>query len=366
MIDSRALSVVIPSYNARDLLARALETLAAVAPDAEVIVVDGASSDGSAELVERDFPDVVLVRHKNHGFAHATNRGIERATRPLILLMNSDLFITEEALSAMTKRLMEDPKLAAIGPRLVNPDGSRQTAFGFYYWPNWFEVKRPSRIWVLSGACIMTRRDVIEDVGALDESFFLYNEEYDWCARCIKAGYHLELSPERVVHVGGGSTSQSPELNLEAHRGFLYVTRKHTPTVFAEVIRRGMVFECLLGASRERRPEHRAMWLKIAGLAHRDPFFESPFPVSGRGDSVAQPHGLELSELGVGALEVLSPEALSPEPVSPEGREAATSADQSGPRLVPIVDAGSSRGTANDASPRRARQRKPRTRHVAV
>jgi GT2 family glycosyltransferase len=172
MTELAALSIVIPSYNARDLLARTLRTLEGVAPEAEVIVVDGESADGSADMVEAEFPSVVLLRQKNHGFAHATNRGIERASRPFVLLMNSDLFVTREALTSMHTRLAADPRLGAVAPRLVNEDGSRQSVFGAFYWPNWVEVKKASRVWLLAGACIMTRRDVIERVGALDESFF--------------------------------------------------------------------------------------------------------------------------------------------------------------------------------------------------
>ncbi len=357
MTDSATLSVVIPSYNARALLARALRTLAEVAPRAEVIVVDGESADGSAEMVEREFPAVVLVRQKNHGFAHATNRGIERATRPFILLMNSDLFLTRDALDAMFSRLEGDRAIGAVGPRLVNEDGSRQAIFGPYYWPNWVDVRKASRVWLLSGACIMTRRDVLERVGALDESFFLYNEEYDWCARCQKAGYYLELLPETVVHVGGGSTAKSPELILEAHRGFLYVTRKHTPSFVAEAIRRGMILESLVSAGFDRRPAHRSMWLKLASLAHRRADLESPFPVSGRGSSVARPNGLALPLPTSGlALDV-------------EGRRA-SHPDESGThaleRASELAAAGRLARPANVLPLRRAQHRKPRTRRAAL
>jgi len=297
MSELRALSIVIPSYNARPLLARTLRTLATAAPEAEVIVVDGESSDGSADMVRADFPSVTLVRQRNHGFAHATNRGIERASRPYVLLLNSDLFVTREALLSMHGRLAADARLAAVSPRLVNEDGSIQEVFGPFYWPNWVDVRKASRVWVLPGACVMTRRDVIERVSALDETFFLYNEEYDWCARCRAAGYHLELVPERVVHVGGGSTSRNPTLTLEEQRGFLYLASKHAPPIVAGTLRRLMFVEGFVWGRIDPRPAHRSMWAQLESLMRREAFRESPFPLSGRGDAVAQPNGLTLTSL---------------------------------------------------------------------
>ncbi len=334
MTELPSLSIVIPSYNGRDLLARSLATLQRVAPEAEVIVIDGASVDGSAEMVERDFPDVVLLRQKNHGFAHATNRGIERASRPFVLLMNSDLFITREALDSMHARLATDVRLGAVGPRLVNEDGSRQSVFGAFYWPNWIDVKEASRVWLLSGACFMTRRDVIERVGALDESFFLYNEEYDWCARCRDAGYHLEIVPEAVVHVGGGSTGKNPDLTLEAQRGFLYFTQKHAPPLVAEALRRAMLVEGYCYSRIDPRPQHRSMWAKLESIMRREAYLESPFPVSGRGDTVARPNGLSLTALSVGAG-ATSLSSLHDSTVRPAAAAAQARLEDSGARLLP-------------------------------
>lgn len=371
MTELPSLSIVIPSYNARDLLARSLATLQQVAPEAEVIVVDGASVDGSADMVERDFPEVILVRQKNHGFAHATNRGIERASRPFVLLMNSDLFITREALDSMHARLATDVRLGAVAPRLVNEDGSRQRVFGAFYWPNWIEVKEASRVWLLSGACFMTRRDVIERVGALDESFFLYNEEYDWCTRCRDAGYHLEMVPEPVVHVGGGSTGKSPDLTLEAQRGFLYVAQKHAPTFVAEALRRAMLFEGYCKSRIDPRPEHRSMWAKLESIMRREAYLESPFPVSGRGDSVARPNGLALTALTV-APNATSLSSMSDSTVRPTARAAeAARLEDSGAHLLPSAPVAAAQEAtrprpSNVVPFRREPRRKARPRRAAV
>lgn len=289
MSEMRKLSIIIPSYNARALLRRTLRTLAVAAPDAEVIVVDGRSRDGSPEMVAGEFPGVRLLPHENHGFAHAINRGIERASGEYVLLLNSDLFVSRSALETMMGRLAADRWLGGVAPVLLNEDGTRQQLFGLFYWPNFLPIRKPTRVPLLNGACLMTRRDVLREIGALDENFFLYNEEYDWCARVIGAGYHLEIVPERVVHVGGGSTSRTPELTLEAQRGFLYLVQKHAPSAVAEGLRRAMQFEGYCYSRIDPRPRHRAMWAKLQSLTTREAYLESPFPLSGRGTSPALP-----------------------------------------------------------------------------
>lgn len=294
--DLRALSIVIPSYNARALLRRTLRTLEVAAPEAEVIVVDGSSNDGSGDMVRAEFPWAKLLIQPNHGFAHAVNRGLEQCTCPYLLLLNSDLFVTRAALESMYSRLSGDPLLAAAAPTLTNEDGSKQRTFGAFYWPNWVDVRKATRVWLLSAACLMTRRDVVDQIGALDESFFLYNEEYDWCARARRAGFHMEILPEPVVHVGGGSTGRNPFLTLEEQRGFLYVSSKHSSPLVLQGLRRVMQFEAYCYSRIDPRPAHRQMWAKLESLARREAYLESHFEVSGRGDSVARPQGLKLGE----------------------------------------------------------------------
>ena len=248
-----------------------------------MIVIDGASHDGSPEMVAAEFPNATLLRLANHGFGHATNRGLEAATGEYLLLCNSDLFVSRSALEAMMARLANDERLAGVGPILLNEDGTKQSVFGPFYWPNWMPIRTPTRVPLISGACLMTRRDVIEKIGALDENFFLYNEEWDWCARALRAGYHLELVPEEVVHVGSGSTSPSPELRLETQRGFLYLAQKHAPKIVVEGLRRAMQFEGFCYKRMDPRPRHRAMWAQLESLSQREAYLESPFPLSGRG-----------------------------------------------------------------------------------
>jgi N-acetylglucosaminyl-diphospho-decaprenol L-rhamnosyltransferase len=195
------LSIVIPSYNGIGVLEKCLSILGEIASSAEVIVVDGGSTDGSFELVRDQFTWVKLLAVPNYGWAHATNRGFEIARGKFLVTLNSDVFLTLEALEAMVLRLLENPKIGGIQPYLLNGDLTRQMVFGPLYPPHWTAMRRAMNAPVLSGACLMTRRDVLEKVGGFDENFFFYNEEFDWCWRARKAGFKMELRPERVVHL---------------------------------------------------------------------------------------------------------------------------------------------------------------------
>lgn len=277
----KELSVVVPSYNGRELLRQTLEVFYGLAPEAEVVVSDGSSSDGSAAMVREKFPQAKVVDHPNHGFAHANNVGIAETTRRFILLLNSDLFLTEEALEAMHRRL-EDPTVGAVAPNLANTDGSRQSVFGGLYWPLWLPIAERRPVKLLSAACLMTRRDVLQKTGGLDENLFLYNEEHDWCRKVLDAGFTLELLGPQVIHVGGGSTKRSPILTLEERRGFLYVAQKHR-------WRSAFFLKMLMGMQAfalrfiDPRADWRKMWSKQWELIKSGDLLASPFPVSGRG-----------------------------------------------------------------------------------
>lgn len=297
-VDAMRIAVVVPSYNGRALLERTLVTLEQVLSEgprpveAEVVVVDGRSRDGSFEMVQQKFPWVTAVSCENHGFGHAINRGLERTTAEYVLLLNSDLYLTRAAMDSMYARLERHRDLGAVQPLLLNEDGTRQKvfgAFGVIYTPNWRDVNVPTSVPIVSFACAMTRRDVLQRVGALDENFFLYNEEYDWCLRARRAGFSLEVVPETVVHVGHGSTSPSPDLVLEAQRGFLYFAHKHGPRFVAEGLRLAMQFEGYCYSRIDPRPQYRSMWAKLEALTTKHDLLDSPFRLSGRGDSPAQP-----------------------------------------------------------------------------
>ena len=283
------LSIIIPVFNGRHVLETALEILERDASQAEVICVDGGSSDGALELAReyaRSKPWLRLLEVRNHGWAHASNRGFEIASRPVVLTMNSDLFPTRKALEAMTEHLLTHHQVGAVGPIINNLDGSRQWGFGTLYWPNWVQLQKPTRINILHGACLMTRRDVLEKIGGFDENFFFYNEEFDWCWRAGTAGYRLEILPVPVVHVEGASTGKrNPKIQIEQNRGSLYLLQKHFGGPLLQCSR--WFFQLLGwgGQWLDPRPEFKTAWASIETMAKTGEYLkDAPFPLSGRGE----------------------------------------------------------------------------------
>jgi N-acetylglucosaminyl-diphospho-decaprenol L-rhamnosyltransferase len=288
------LSIIIPIFNGKHVLETALEILSRDASEAEIICIDGGSTDGALELA-REYASQKTGQHtgttkllevSNHGWAHASNRGFEVATRPIVLTMNSDLFPTRQALSSMTKRLLEHPEIGAVGPVINNPDGTRQWGFGTLYKPNWINITRPTRTNILHGACLMTRRDVLEKIGGFDENFFFYNEEFDWCWRAGTAGYQLEIMPEPVIHIEGASTGKrNPKIQIEQNRGSLYLLQKHFGGPLLECSRRFFQLLGWAGTYLDPRPEFRAAWTKIETMSKAGEYIQdAPFPLSGRGE----------------------------------------------------------------------------------
>ncbi len=278
------LSIIIPVFNGCAVLETALEILERVAPDAEIICVDGGSTDGALELIKTR-PFVRLLEVKNFGWSHANNRGFEIATRKILLTMNSDVYVNRQALETMVFRLLEQPQLGAVGPVIKNLDGSRQWVFGLLYRFNWLKIINPTRVNLLHGACLMTRRDVLEKVGGFDENFFFYNEEFDWCWRLGKQGFTLELQPVSVVHVQGASTGkQNPDFLVEQFRGSLYLVQKHFGGLLLEMTRR--LFQLLgwIGKNLETRDDLKLAWAKIEHLAKQHKYLDSPLTLSKRGE----------------------------------------------------------------------------------
>ena len=247
-------SVVIVSYNTRDLLDACLASIDE--PCAEIIVVDNGSSDGTVDLVHAHHVRCRLVEMgENTGFARASNIGMRLARGRYVLLLNSDTVVLEHAVSGMALFLDSHPQFALAGPLLLNGDGTIQTScFAFttvrdvlfeqlgltalFPRSSFFNRRglggfdRASvRVvdWV-SGACLMARRDVLEQVGLLDEGFFMYGEELDWCVRMKQAGLQVAFYPgARVVHYGSASSRRTRgELAPRALAGRLrYFARYH-------------------------------------------------------------------------------------------------------------------------------------------
>lgn len=236
------LSVVIVSFNTRKLLAECLDTLICSTRhiDAELIVVDNASGDGSPDMLRADYPSVNLIASEhNLGFAGANNRGIEASHGPVVLLLNSDAFVNPDAITSCLHVLRERPEVGLVGVKVLNLDGSIQFEAGRF--PSlWSDVstslgldqlkrdrRRPSSgsnkdaDWV-HGACMFVRREAITDSGSLDETFFMYSEEVEWCYRFWQRGWRVVyLGDASVVHLGGSSSMK----NDLSRRVWLYRSR---------------------------------------------------------------------------------------------------------------------------------------------
>lgn len=228
------LSISIVSWNTLQVLRECLASVYETAGDLdyEVIVVDNASSDGSADMVNQEYPQATLIRNaENRGFAAANNQALAVSRGRYFLLLNPDTICKPGALEKLVGFLDSHSRCAAVGPMVLNPDGSLQ-----YSWARfptfWGEVRgrldrrisgvqnvpaTPSEVrelgafrvdWI-GGCCLMARREAIDRVGPMDEAFFMYCEETDWCKRFADAGWEVWVEPSaEIIHFGGQSSAQ--------------------------------------------------------------------------------------------------------------------------------------------------------------
>jgi N-acetylglucosaminyl-diphospho-decaprenol L-rhamnosyltransferase len=265
--ESVDLSVIIVNWNVLDLLRQCLLSLSSKEEGlaTEVIVVDSASHDGSVEMVRREFPWVrVIASQKNLGYARGNNVGIAEACGRYLLILNPDTELVGGALRGMTRYLDEHPTVGALGPALRFPDGSLQssrrrfptlaTAFCestlLHQWfPNNRFARRyylddrpsdvPQRVDWMVGAALMIRRQAWQHVGPLDEGFFMYFEETDWCHRCWAAGWEIHFLPtvEIIHHEGKSSEQVSTARTIRFQRSKISYYRKYFGAGWSWVIR---------------------------------------------------------------------------------------------------------------------------------
>lgn len=250
-------SVLIVSWNTRELLAACLESIRQSHPPGvlEVIVVDNASADGSPEMVDTRFPEVKLIRSgANLGFAKGNNLAMKHAQGSMFALVNSDALVHPGCLETLAEYLDQHPEVGLVGPRVIGGDGLLQRScrhqpgvwntlcralaldrvFGGRWIFSGYEVSPEQHAVlheaeVLSGCFCVARRSAVEEVGGLDEQFFFYGEDIDWCRRFKDAGWKLMFVPQATAtHFGGGSTSKAPlRYSIEILRATLTYWRKH-------------------------------------------------------------------------------------------------------------------------------------------
>jgi hypothetical protein len=241
------LSIVIVSFNAAEDLARCLGSLLAAPPAAphEIVVVDNGSTDASVETAQRFATVRVVALESNLGFARANNAGIRASAGANLLLLNSDTIVPPGAVDTLLAELDRDPAVAVVGPRLVDGSGRAELSFGRMITPlNEWRQKRIARSgdvdaltrrrhhpdWV-SGACLLVRRADAEAVGGLDERFFMYTEDVDFCASIRARGRRVLFTPAaEVVHLRGRSAAAAPAATRAAYRrSQLAFYEKHHP-----------------------------------------------------------------------------------------------------------------------------------------
>lgn len=262
---SQDLSIVIVNWNTLEMLRDCLASV--LASDggraSEVIVIDNASDDGSADMVAAEFPQVRLIRNsENRGFAAANNQGFAIARGRHVLLLNSDTLVHGDVLADSVAWLDAHPEAAAMGCRVLNTDGSVQLTcsmypsilnqllmasglwklrrprfFGRYLMTDW---KRDSEreVEVISGCYLLVRSSVIEEVGPLDEDFFFFGEETDWCRRMRDAGWKLVFAPVgEITHHGSASVRKlNHRRDVMLTEAIVRLHRKHGGIVPAALI----------------------------------------------------------------------------------------------------------------------------------
>lgn len=248
-------SVIIVNWNTCELLAACLESVSKHVSrfdglKVETLVIDNGSTDASAEMVRNQFPWVqLIVNAENVGFARANNQAIRESKGRYVILLNSDTEVHRRALEAMVAFMDVHPEAAGCGPRLLNEDETLQPSChpmltpGREFWRLIFldriwrratyaqqrwDPSEPRRVEVIKGACLVLRRDALDQVGLLDEQYFVYTEEMDLCYRLLQAGWQFWWVPEAVVtHHGEASSRQVAEaMYVQLYRSKVQFYRK--------------------------------------------------------------------------------------------------------------------------------------------
>jgi GT2 family glycosyltransferase len=280
--DTPVLSVCLVSFNDAAHLGACLDSIEADARDIphEIIVADNASTDGSAVLVEKQYPGVKLLRgERNLGFGRANNAAAGASRGPFILFVNTDVVVHPGALALLLKEMRESPSTGAAGPALLNPGDVFQVSFGGKV--NFFtealrkglfnrlksralkKSRERREVGWVSGAFLLIRRQAFLDAGGFDENLFLYFEDIDLCARIGKLGFKVVFLPEAISFHWGGAAAAGLGLRsrLEYRRSQLYYYRRHNSKFSLNLLRAYLRLSLagldLKGAFRNEPPEVR-------------------------------------------------------------------------------------------------------------
>jgi len=256
-------SVIIVSWNTQDILRNCLRSIYEQSGDSslEVIVIDNASTDVSAEMVKKDFPQVTLIENsENRGFAAANNQAIAISKGRYVLLLNSDTIVLDNAIDKTLYFADAHPESAVVGCRVLNPDRTLQpTCFMFpsilnmllsatYLYKlfpknrffgrelmTWWNRNDIREVDAVTGCFMLVRREAIEQVGLMDDRFFIYGEETDWCYRFKQAGCKVMFAPcAEIIHLGGQSTRKKATAMVVQLRkcNIQFIKKHHSPFIY--------------------------------------------------------------------------------------------------------------------------------------
>ena len=302
------ISIVIVNWNTREMLRDCLRSIVdQTERPHEIIVVDNASSDGSAEMVSREFPTVILIANDNNrGFAAANNQGMRISRGRYVLLLNPDTIVLDRAIDVMVSWCDEHPEVGCAGCQVLEAeDRIQRTCFadigplnlllieiGLYRAPfarrvfgrpeyAWWDRRSERDVDVVSGMFMLVPKRVVEEVGLLDEAFFVYAEEADWCRRIRQAGHRCTFTPvARILHRDGGGKSTAqirPRMYVQLQRSKLVYARKHhgrlghmtTKTILlSSMLMRWLVFGTLARIKGGTETSARARLARHAALFH--------------------------------------------------------------------------------------------------
>ena len=256
------ISFIIVNWNTRDILIDCLDSIYKTVTDieSEIYVVDNNSTDGSRDAVKSSFPDVKLIANEtNTGFAHANNQALSVMQGRFAVLLNSDAVLQEGAINSLLNFMNNTPGAGIAGVQLLNEDGSRQNSIDNFpsleteilnksilrlISPNKYPSKAgnynvPIEVDSVIGACMMVRKEAMDAVGLLDEDYFIFLEETDWCFRMHKKGWKVYHVPDaRVFHLSGHSKKKTPgESQIEYYKSLYKFFRKNKDPVSCLTLR---------------------------------------------------------------------------------------------------------------------------------
>lgn len=290
---SRDLSVIIVNWNTKKLLLNCIESFYRTTKGLtfEIFVVDNGSQDGSVDSVRRTFPEIELIQNQeNLGFARANNDALRKSTGRYALLSNTDVILKDGAIEALAEFMDRNPDVGIAGGQLLNGDGSKQNSFDNFpslatevinksllriFFPTRYPSKRvnyssPIDVHSVIGACMIVRSQAIREVGLLDEDYFFFMEETDWCYRMKRRGWRVCHVPRaEIIHLQGRTANLVKDrAKIEYYRSLYLFFKKHQGRAQSTILRSFLffrfcvdflltLFSCLLTAFRRERFKRR-------------------------------------------------------------------------------------------------------------